>query len=421
MKKFTTNTSKINPSSINELTEIESGYKLLNINLADCYNGLHPSGLSKLSNVIFNCILFNKIYKKPESKGYNEEEAKRIFTSILVQPQDLAKRLNPVKYSNGEKDIDTDISNILKSLSELEEMNIFYIWKFRQPYTFMFIMERDITSWRYYNKEGYVFPKGLKKILKLSKSMIDTMIVLESQRGRIPDRQVIEEAYGEFINKMIDKMNPEVSKNLTRWTKGVNIFSYISNVTGELKKMNDHEGCIYDNSFIHRLPEHIQKKVIKSNKEAIMYTEALELEVIPQDGNLVKTRKEKKPKVVKTTKSINELTGQLNDITPEAKQFEFESCDPFKNPTEFTKYYRSFLRLYNRETRFYSFTEEVLLSADVLDKLALNNRSNLKFLKSWLRFYVVESLKGNNPLKEEKTSIGSFKKTFDSYNLNYIG
>jgi hypothetical protein len=406
--------AKLNPSKVNDLTEMaQTGYKLYSTNLIDLYNGLHPASLSKIAHILFSCVLTNKIYKKPDAKGYSDDESKRIFTSILVQPKDLAKRINPVKYLDVENDIENDISNILKRLDELEEQNIFYMWRLKSPSTYIFVMERDASSWKYYNPNGYIYPKSLKKIVRLAKSMIETMMHLDKQRNRKTTRIEVENSYGEFINKLICKMNPVVCEKLTKWNEGINIFSYTSCLLGELRQMADFEGCTYDKMFANRLPEHIRNKIIKLNKEVVVNIDALTLEndLVPSNGNLVKA---------KSTRSRSPKTANIEPL--KAELHEVKRCDPFKNPTELTKYYRSLLRVYNSETRFYDFSSEVILAGDVLDTLIKNGRNNnIKFLNAWIRFYSINGLKGNNIFKEEKTSIRAIGQTFDSYNMSYIG
>ena len=414
------NTLKLEPSKINELTELsQTGYKLYSTNLVDLYNGLHPASLSKLAHIIFNCILYNKMYKKPDAKGYSEDESRRIFTSTLFQPSDLAKRIHPVKYSDGNTDIENDISNILKKLDELEELNIFYMWRFRSPYSYIFVMERDVSSWKYYNPSGYIYPKSLRKIVRLAKSMINTMESLEKQRDRNSTRIEIENSFGEFINKLIGKMNPEISSKLTVWTGNSNIFSYTTSLFGELKNFKDFEGCIYSDLFVSRLPEHIRKKIVRTNKEAVMDRMLLESELVPADDNLVRAKKSRQSK--KEIK-IKEVEQEKTSNPIKAEIYEVKQSEPFKNPTELTKFYRSFLKTYNCNAKFYMFSDEVILAAEVLDIMSKGGKSdNIKFLKAWVRFYFINTLKGNNIFKEEQTSIRAFGKTFDSYNKNYIG
>ena len=412
--------NKLSPSKINDLTEIEMGYKLMSTNLTDFYNGLHPPLLSKLAASLFSAILSNKMYKKTDAHGYNEDEARRIFSTIMLQPSDIAKRLNPVKYATGENGVENDISNLLKRVDELEEMNIFYVWKFRSPYTYVFVMERDVASWKYYNPKGVLYPKGIKKILRLSKVMIETMESLERQRERHSERKDIEKSFGEFINKLIGKMNPEVAAKIVKYTEDKNIFSFISDALGTIKKMGDHEGYEYDDLFINRLPEHIRKKIVKTNKEMIVNIEEmmeLEKDLVPNNSNLIKLRGIA-PKRTKATGIISEKSQKTFD--PE--RVDTQVLDPFKNPHDMTKFYRSFLRLYNKDAKFYDFSFEVSVAEEILDILIKNGKSNdIKFLKAWIRFYVTTNLKGNGILRQDKTTLKEFVKTFGAYSKIHLG
>lgn len=419
-EEITVDLNKLSPSKINDLTEIEMGYKLMSTNLTDFYSGLHPALLSKLAASLFSAILSNKRYKRPESSGYNEDEAKRIFSNILLQPSDIAKRLYPVKYATGENDVENDISNILKKIDELESLNVFYVWKFKSPYTYIFVMERDVASWQYYNPKGVLYPKGLKKILRLSKIMIETMEALEKQRDRIVDRKDIEKSFGEFINKLITKMGQKTQDKIPKYGENQNIFSYTSNALGILKKMEDHEGYEYDSMFINRLPEHIRKKIVKYNKEIIVNTEEtmqLEKELVPTNTNLIKLR----GIAPKKTRQIT-ISSDKEGKTYDPERVDVQALDPFKNPYNMTKYYRAFLRLYNKDAHFYEFATEVSIAEEILDTMLKNGKQNdIKFLKAWIRFYITNSLKGNNILKDEKTSLKEFGKSFAGYAKIHIG
>jgi len=413
---------KLDPEKISVLTEVESGYKRFNINMVDFYSGLHPALLSKIAHILFNCILSNKTYSKADQKDYNENEAKRIFTNILILPPDLVQRMNPLKFANNKSDVETDISNLLKKLQELEDNNIFYIWRFKQPFTYIFIMERDITSWKYYNKTGFLYPKSLKKIVRLSKSMISTMVDLEKQRGRISTQVEIENSFGEFLNKLIEKMAPAVSVSLPRWQNNENILTYTSNLLDEASKENNFEGCIYDANFIAGLPEHIKKKIIKTHKEDIkMSTRSeLEQELVPANENLVRI---KKRSITNKSPIKQKISVSSVSTTPtiDAEEVEFKKCNPFNSPLDFLKYYRSFLRILEVNTKFYPFHTELPDSGEILDLLILNGKNkDIRFLRFWIKFYFLNYLKGNNSFKEEKTCLKSFKQTFNVYIQKYI-
>jgi hypothetical protein len=243
------------------------------------------------------------------------------------------------------------------------------------------------------------------------------MRILEQQRGRDSTDKEIQESFGEFVNKLIKKMDSGISSKLSVWTKEKNIFTYISSIQSELKEFEDHAGYSYDDLFINRLPEHIRNKIVKNNKEAIMNIDQLTVDLVPENANLIKLHKVKKQKITNTNEK---LSGEKKIYAPE--NVVVKALNPFKNPTELTKYYRTFLRLYNANTKFYDFSAEVILAADILDILTRNGKINdIKFLKAWMRFYIMNSLKGNNVFKEDRTSLKEFKNTFEAYNKIYIG
>lgn len=400
---------KIDVAKIRSLTEVDNGYKLVNMALLACYNGLHPDSLSKLCNVLFNVVLHNKMYHKSDKKYDNN---KRIFSSTLMQPFNIAHNTHPVKYSNGET-ADNDISNIIKRLDELEANNIFYIWKYKQPFTYIYIMERYIDSWKYYNPKGFLTIQSFRKIASLSKDMINTMITLEGQRDRIPDREDIEKSYGYFLNSLIEKMNPSLSKELTRFTEDINIFSYIAKLIGELKKLEKLENVEIDDSFLKRLPVSVRNRIMKSCKGGTMNLEMAEL--IPQNPNITNKRKKKD-----ANREIA-IGIMKKEVLPEVETYGTENKDPFEDPSAFVKFYRASIKMYNNAAKFYDFALEVRYAAEIMDLLLLNGRNNKKFLQAWIRSYLTFALVGNNIYKEEKTSLKTFKESFDKYNNTYIG
>ena len=116
---------KLNNELRSKLTEYENNYKLCNLNLISCYTGLYPASLTKLSMVIFNQILNNKMYHRKDSKFYDPDEEKRIFTSIPVTPITLLENCHPVKYRSEKRDSSKDIGNVVKIARWRKTQNIF--------------------------------------------------------------------------------------------------------------------------------------------------------------------------------------------------------------------------------------------------------------------------------------------------------
>lgn len=412
------NHKRIETNKVRSLTEVDEGWKKISVNLMAAYDGIHPDSLSKLAHVLFGKIIHNKMNIKKDDKGYKEDEAKRIFSSVLCQPSDLALSIHPAKYSNGESP-DNDIANIIKRMRELEDSNIFYIWTFNKPATYIYIMERYVDSWKYYNRKGVLSITSIRKILCLSRQLMDTMLSLEKKRQRASTKEEIEESYGLFINGLLEKMDVNLSKNLTRFSKEIEIFSYISTLVGELKNMEKDEHIEYEDQFLARLPPVLRSKIIKLHKVDKgdkMNLDLFELEaLIPKQPNLIKVKSPKE------NKQRNIALKILKDKEPEAEDGSFKNEDPFKNPTSFTTFYRASIRLYNGKARLFNFVSEIGDAANIMDLLLMNNRNNLKFLQAWIGYYLTNYLTGNNVYKEDKTCLKSFGETFHKYNGSYIG
>jgi len=405
---------EIIPSKVNSVTEHKDNYKLISLSLMDSYNGLHPSSISKLSHVIFNLIIYNKIYRKPDNKNYSLEEDKRIYSNVLITPESILKRIAPSKYTINNKTIINDISNLTSRMQILEDNNIFYIWRYKQPCTYIFIMERDVGCWKYYNSSAFVTPKTLKKIVRAGKCIIDTMVKLEEKRDRISNIQDIEKSFGYFLNRIIDKMNPSVSSDLSKWVDTANIGSYLIRLSSDLRNIEDFKGQVFSSDFLKHLPESVSKEILNNKvkrektKENNMNINELESELVPENGNLIKIRKHRKTKV-------------SSEESPVAISSKFVSVDPFCGPHEFVKFYRSVIRSKNPEVKFYNATLEYIDAEQILDTLTKNGKSgDIKFLKMWIYNYVSTSLK-DNIHKIEKTSLESFMKTFSSFNNSYYG
>lgn len=407
------NTDPISPSKINVVTEHKENYKLISLFLMDSYNGLHPSLLSKLSHVIFNLIIYNKMYRNANNKNYSLEEDKRIYSNMLITPESILKRLAPSKYQFADKNMSNDISNLMSRIQTLDDYNIFYTWRYKQPYTYVFILERDVGCWKYYNSSAFVTPKTLKKIVRSGKCIIDTMIKLETKKNREVDKEDIEKSFGNFLNKMIDKMNPSVIAELSKWVDTANIYEYLVRLLSDLKSLDDFQGQIIAADFLNKLPESVRKEILnRKTKEKKDMDPFLELELIPQNENITSKRSYRK------TKSIPQIKSEPSNN--EARSF--TTINPFDNALSFLKFYRSVIRSQDSSAQFYSIESETPNAQVVLDTLIKNNRNeDKKFLKMWIYNFLATVLKGNNASKTDKTSMKSFLSTFLVFNGSYYG
>ena len=389
-----------------KLTEHTVNYKLCNLNLIGCYSGLYPATLTKLSMTIFTQILSNKFYYKEDSQHFNKDEERRIYTSLSVTPITLLENCHPVKYCAEGKVAQKDVGNIVKRINELDQNNIFYVWKCGYPKNYMFVLERDIGLWKYYNPKAYVTPKTLRKIIIATKNMTNTMHRILQESG---DRSTIHEvrnSFCQFINHMISKLNPLVAKNLTLWDESKECREYILGLNREVKALDPYDGYEEDESFFDRLPLEVKLKVKPPKRERPKHKE-LELELLPQDDNVVKrTNKRKKKRIP--------IKGALAEFET------FKDCDPMKNANSFCQFYRSLVKSKNDGAQFDDFRTESQPAATILDKIKGNGQNEV-FLRSWILFYVDSKLKGNNIKNKQKTSLRSFEKTYDEYNSRYIG
>lgn len=411
----TTTITAITPSKINTATEHKENYKLISLPLMDSYNGLHPSSLSKLAHVVFNFIINNKLYRNPDNKNYSLEEDRRIYSNVLITPEIILKRIAPAKYNVSNKNMANDVSNLTSRIQALEDNNVFYVWRYRQPYTYLFVLERDVGCWKYYNESAFVTPKTLKKIVRSGKCIIDTMVRLEGKRGREIDQQDIERSFGSFLNRMIDKMNPSVASELSRWVDTANIQNYLTRLSSDLRGIDDFKGQVIAPNFLDHLPDPVKNEILnKKTKEKNKTMNAsnaasLEMELIPQNENLTSVRRTRKSKV---------NTSESPDVN--AKRF--GTIDPFNNSWDFLKFYRSVIKSQNPEAKFYSSMSEAKDAEVTMDILTKNNKiGDLKFLKMWIFNFVAVSLRGNNIYKPEKTCLKEFLGTFTEFNGSYYG
>jgi len=129
----------------------------------------------------------------------------------------------------------------------------------------------------------------------------------------------------------------------------------------------------------------------------------LEQQLVPKNENLYKAKQ-------KRNKSLL------------AKSSSFEILEPLKDATSLVKYYRLMIKKTNTAAKFEenAFVSECRFAAQILDDINSNNRDE-KFLRMWIYNYITNSLKGDNITKTEKTSIYAFRKTFNTFNVNYYG
>jgi len=346
------------------------------------------------------------MYYKEDSQYFNKEEDKRIYTSLSVTPITLLQNCHPVKYCAEGKDAQKDVGNIVKRINELDQNNIFYVWKCGYPKNYMFVLERDIGLWKYYNPKAYVTPKTLRKIIFSTKSMTDTMHRILQESGDKSTIHEVRRSFCEFINRMVGKLNPSVSKGLLVWDESKEYRDYILKLNKQVKALDPYQGYEEDEAFFDRLPLEVKLKIRPQKKERPQHND-LESELLPQDDNVIKITKRRKNKRIP-------IKGALAEFET------FKNLDPMKNVNSFFQFYRTLVKSKNDGAQFDDFRTESQPAAIILDKIKVNGQ-NEDFLRSWILFYVDSKLKGNNIKNKQKTSLRSFEKTYEEYNSRYIG
>ena len=396
---------RVNNEIRSKITEHQNNYKLCNLNLISCYSGLYPSSLTKLSMVIFSQLLSNKMYHKQDSKLYDKEEDKRIYTSVKIDPITLLESCHPVKYILEKKDPKNDVGNIVKRINDLHDNNIFYVWKCGFPKNYMFVLERDIGLWKFYNPNGFVTPKTIKKILLSAKGMVANMHRMLSEGSEGDNIEETKRSFCSFIDGLIDKMNPTVSASLERWDDTRGYKEYLTVLYNQILELYLYEGITEDEHFYSRLPPDVKDKMIPKNITRKSH-KSLESDLAPKDENLVKVKKTRirKPK-----------------DAPAAEMGTFASIDPFRNSKEFVQYYRSVVKTKNNSAIFYKYETEVIHASRILDKLSEKDRGSKDFLTSWIFYYINKSLNGEYAKKKDKTSLKSFGESLEEYESRYVG
>jgi hypothetical protein len=130
----------------------------------------------------------------------------------------------------------------------------------------------------------------------------------------------------------------------------------------------------------------------------------LESELVPKNGNLYKSKRKR------------------NNASPIVVEKSFVPLNPLENAQSFVKFYRRILRAASPNVKFAegAFESECRFATAILDDLIQSNRDE-KFIKMWIYNYLNNSLKGENVEKPEKTSVYAFSKTFETFNMNYLG
>jgi len=412
----------------NSLTEVSSDFKLVNFQILSCYRGL-PKPLLPVAIDLFWAIIRNR-----NNSTDNKKDANRIYNDAYTPIELLLMDCNCLKYAKGKSKVTGDISNYLKKVRELDDMNVIYCWLYESiP---MFTMERETGSWKCYNPSGCVIPKTVKKIIALSHDMIKSMSRFVVKEGKTVSDLSVEKSFCKFLARMIKKMNPLVSSKFKPYDGQQNINEYIACLKETLKMINDFEGLDTVQEYDDSLPDSVKKKFEKGltlaeaedmkNKkkkeleDQLVVTQIAEKslaeELTPQRAIIAKTRREKKSSVA-ATKTTNITTRP--PAQPEILKFDQEA-DPLKNPKEFVVYYRHCIMSdTGGKVKFEKFESDAPVAAQILDKLIMMGRSDKTFIRAWIKYFFDQKLKGTKAMKSKNVGMDVFMGTLESFNKVY--
>lgn len=396
----------------NKLTDVtEKGlYKKVNPYIVAGYYGL-PNSLSKLAFIIFSLILKTKLYGI-RAKEKDIDEDRRIYTDITLTISDILNEWDHPKYSKNQ-DMSANISNMNKRIRELNDNNVFYCWRYKSAY--MFVMERDFRTWKFYNSSGFFIPKTLKKISVVGNDMLYCMTrSIKKLNGEVNEGE-LESSFGHFINRLIDKMNPLVATEVIKWDGKQDIKEYLVQLYEGIKNMEDYKGLILADDIFDNFPLSLSKKLKELQdgniREISMKKQkTIEDDITPSNPNLVRHHHEKKERKSKPTESKVQAYTYDGDV------------DPFKNALHFIKYYGALLSQFAQGGRvsFASIDSDSLYATQILDLLQEKGKSNKVFLNAWVRYFYDYKLKGGKALKTKYTSLKTFKETFEEYSSRYM-
>jgi hypothetical protein len=410
----------MNRKAVYDSTEYSRNYRTINPIISMAYNGLPPT-MCKLAHIIFDIILDTKRYgNKGKQKCVFEE--KRIFSDINIDIQYLLMEFNPGKYFDGglyekAKSIENDRSNMSSKVKELDKNNVIYNWRYKDHY--MFIMERDIGVWKFYNENAFIPPNTIQKIASVSEAMIDRMLVFETKLGRKNEREKVERHFIEFLNNLIKRMNPDVSSKLLKYDDNV-LYYYKENIKKEINRLDFFEGTVIAPNFNLRIPPSIQRKISRIIEEESTKMSAktdMEKELTPKSPNLTSNKGLHKERTKKrATKDRGESSKEVHNF-----RFDGQSLNPFDNATSFSKYYRQCVRTYSKkDPKFDNMESDCMVAGHILDDLKKINRKDITFVHDWIKYFTNYSLKGNKSQNPKHTSLGNFRTTLDKYKENYI-
>jgi hypothetical protein len=397
-------------------------YRRINHYVLACFNGINLKSLGRMAFIAFEAIIRNKFYgdKAQETSRKDIDETRRIYNDISLTMTDILLEWDHSKYIN-QKEASMVVSNMNKTIRSLDDLNIFYCWKYEGLY--MFVIERDFRIWKYYNSKGCLIPKTLKKIIVIGHDMISCMEKNAKKAYNKLDKSRIEASFGDFLNRMIDKMNPMVTSEIAKWDGNQEVGEYMVQLSEKIKDIEDYRGLEFADDIFMKLPYSVSEKLRKKLDEATTMkkrketkeetTSDVEKNIIPENPNIAKPRRQR----------IAQNLASKKDNSDKIERYDFSNdVDPFKNVPNFIEYYRAWLQIHHKSIsiRFESFAGDTIYAAQIMDMLRENNRSDIVFLVGWIKYFYDYRLKGNKMYKSKYTSLKAFMETFGEYNARHV-
>jgi hypothetical protein len=365
------------------------------------YNSL-PKSLIQVAFSIFNGIIKNKYYKDTTKP----HEEKRIYNDLKLDMENILFETNPSKYIN--KICKYDMANLSKKIKQLCNNNVFHLFAIGGCY--MFFLERDFGHWKFFNSKACITPRIIKKILFLHRDIVVRMRSFLQAKDSFINDEIIERKFVDFIQNLIQKMNPEVLNKFSVLCSGTSL----DDIKTIIWDINDDMGLEHDENFLKRLPPTVREKMekkmkIKSNKVD------LEKELDPVCVNLGKRRR---------TRNTEESTAVIEG--PDVCNWkDNKPSNPIKNSRNFVRYYRSFIRFYSNQkldglsVNFYSYDLDVKTASEILDLLKENSRLDMLFIQKWMEYFCETYLKGKKVSYSENVALLKLKNIFEEFNQKF--
>lgn len=403
-------------AAIDSLTEYQRNYKLINLNILHAFLGIQPAIEGDIALRIFLKTMTTKRYRNTKEKRENDdhfaEEDRRIYNTIPLTPEDLLIESNLKKYENNPELVKNNVGNYRgKYLLSLQENNVFFQVIHKSfPQTRVFIFNRSIAMWKYYNSEGCVIPRFVRKVLNVSDQLSQQLLSFAKKQEKNITIKDANSCVGRSISQIISQMNVQIASRFPRWNDDMILEDYVEKVHEILDGMTDVEGFKIAKDFTQNLPLTIRSKYMSYKQHE---KQQLEKELMASNSNLCRKRRSKK---------IN-ASHVTSKTTTEGRNAEICSfyTDPFENEVALVKYYHSLLKEKNVKAALVSVECEVSSASRIFDLLKDNDLENkLPFLRGWIDYYTSRKLFEKRIFNTKHTALSEFIKTFSEYKAIHL-